>query len=105
MKINKHAGKKQAWHFMPEEKDYFIEKLTDELPVLRSTINITQEDLAEAVGISRQTYNAIEGGKRKMSWNTYLALLMFFDYNPRTHIMIRRLEIFPEIMELQQSEL
>lgn len=53
---------------LPElDKDKLIEILTDELPVLRAKIGISQGDISNIIGISRQTYNAIETKKRKMS--------------------------------------
>lgn len=51
---------------LPElDKDKLIEILTDELPVLRAKIGISQGDISNIIGISRQTYNAIETKKRK----------------------------------------
>ena len=77
------------------DKDKLIEKLTEELPVLRAKIGISQEELAEIVGISRQTYSAVETRKTQMSWNTFLSLLLFFDNNDRTKEMIDGIGAFP----------
>ena len=30
-----------------------------------------------------------------MSWNTYMSLILFFDYNPNSHDRIRQLGVFP----------
>ncbi|MCI6495823.1 MAG: hypothetical protein MSA01_01995 [Anaeromassilibacillus sp.] len=65
------------------------------MPALRGITKATQDEIANAIGISRQTYNAIEMQKKTMSWNTYISLILFFDYNPNSHIMIRQLEAFP----------
>jgi len=54
-------------------------KLGNNLRVLRAKKDITQEDLAEAVGVSRQTINAIELGKFNPSVITALNLAKFFD--------------------------
>ena len=78
-----------------KEKDEFIEALTPELALLRTKAEISQEEIANLIGISRQTYGAIERKTRKMSWNTYLSLVMFYDYNKKTHKMIRKMEAFP----------
>lgn len=83
------------WCFTAEEKDALISRLTVELPALRGAVKATQDEIASAIGISRQTYNAIEMQKRKMSWNTYMALILFFDYNPNSHYTIRQLDAFP----------
>lgn len=86
---------KDKWIFTEEEKDKFIVALTNELSVLRAKAGISQDELAKLIGISRQTYGAIERKTRKMSWNTYLSLILFFDYTESTHKMIRNIKAFP----------
>lgn len=83
------------WHFSEAEKDDLIQRLTDELPALRGAVKASQDELANAIGISRQIYCAIESQKRKMSWSYYMALILFFDYNPNSHYTIRQLDTFP----------
>ena len=78
-----------------EEKNEFIEALTPELALLRAKAEISQEEIANLIGISRQTYGSIERKARKMSWNTYLSLSLFYDYNKKTHKMIRNISAFP----------
>ena len=78
------------------EKDKYIDALTDELSILRAKAMIPQDELAKLIGISRQTYGAIERKSRRMSWNTYLSLILFFDYTKSTHKMLRKLSIFPD---------
>ena len=86
---------KDKWIFTEKEKKRFIDALTDELSVLRARASISQDELAKLVGISRQTYGAIERKSRRMSWNTYLSLILFFDYNESTHEMIRNIKAIP----------
>ena len=83
------------WYFSNEEKERLVKKLTDELPALRGAVKASQDEIANAIGVSRQTYCAIETKKRKMSWNNYMALILFFDYNPNSHYTIRQLDAFP----------
>lgn len=66
------------------DKEKYIERLIDELPVLRAKIGLSQAELGEIVGLSRQTYSSIETKKRNMSWNTFMALMMFFSVNEST---------------------
>ena len=54
-------------------------KLENNLRVLRAKKNITQEELAQAIGVSRQTINAIELGKFNPSVLTALKLAEFFE--------------------------
>lgn len=83
------------WHFTEDEKSKLISRLTKELPTLRGAVKASQDEIANAIGISRQTYCAIETKKRKMTWNYYMALILFFDYNPNSHDTIRQLDAFP----------
>lgn len=54
-------------------------KIENTLKVWRAKKNITQEELAEAIGVSRQTINAIELGKFNPSVLTALKLAKFFE--------------------------
>lgn len=77
------------------EKANLIYILTEELPVLRAKIALSQDELSNIIGISRQTYPTIETKKRKMSWNTFLALLLVFGYNNKTANMLEASGAFP----------
>lgn len=84
------------WLLTDEEKDNFIATLTPNLTVLRTKAEISQEELANLIGVSRQTYSAIERKVRRMAWSTYLSLVLFYDHNQKSHKMIRQLSIFPQ---------
>lgn len=84
------------WLLTDEEKDNFIATLTPNLTVLRTKAEISQEELANLIGVSRQTYSAIERKVRRMAWSIYLSLVLFYDHNQKTHKMIRQLSIFPQ---------
>lgn len=86
---------KDKWILTSNEKEKYISALTPELVVLRTKAEISQDELAELIGTSRQTYGAIERKVRRMSWSTYLALILFYDYNLKTHRMIREIGAFP----------
>ena len=78
------------------DRGFLIDTLTDELPVLRARIGIKQEELSDILGISRQTYSAIETKKRKMTWNMFISLLMFFTQNKKTAPVIEMIGAFPD---------
>ena len=78
------------------DKEKLVDTLTEELPSLRAKIGITQEEICGIVGISRQTYSSIETKKRKMSWNIYLSLIMFFIHNEKTAPVIEAIGAFTE---------
>ena len=81
----------------PEDKrEVVIDILTEELPLLRAKLGISQENLCDIVGISRQTYSGIETKKKKMSWSVFLALLMLFTNNEKTAPIIELIGAYPE---------
>lgn len=83
------------WDLSTEEKSNLIASLTDKVAALRTQADISQEELANIVGISRQTYSNIETKKREMAWSTYLSLVFFFDANNKTTQMIRDIGAYP----------
>lgn len=79
-------------------KGGLIATLTPELATLRTKAEISQEDLTELVGVSRQTYSALERGARKMSWTTFQSLVLFYDCNQKAHQMLRSMKAIPQEM-------
>lgn len=71
------------------QKEELIRILTGMLSILRAAVGISQEELAEYIGVSRQTYCALEIGKRRMSWNTFLSLFLFFISNTGTNELLK----------------
>ncbi len=94
---------RQKWVVSPDYRDSYIEVLTENLLPLRTKAEITQEELASMIGISRQTYYAIETRRRQMSWSTYLSLVLFFDTNLETHTMLRDINAFPTDLMIKMS--
>ena len=78
------------------DKERLIDVLTEELPVLRAKIGLSQDDLSSIIGISRQTYSSIETKKRRMSWNTYLSLILVFENNEKTRNLLEAIGAFPK---------
>lgn len=77
-------------------RDVLIERMTENLPVLRKKLKLSQEGLANLIGSSRYTVMLIETKKRKMTWNTFLSLILLFDKNEETTVLLRALEIYTE---------
>ena len=83
------------------DRDKLMKALAEELPVLRAKLGISQGDLSNCIGVSRQTYSAIETKKKDMSWNTFLSLMFFFEHNEKTRKMLLDMEEFPaDLQEL-----
>lgn len=82
---------------MDENQIRYIEILTEELPVLRARLRISQADLARGIGISRQTYSLIETGKQRMTWVTYMAMIAFFSADKKTRKVLVELGLIQEL--------
>ena len=80
-------------------KEQLIKILTNELKVLRAKVQISQQELADRVGISRQTYVAIENKKHKMTWQHFIALLLLYRSNNDTIKMIDWIGAYPPDLE------
>lgn len=84
------------WVLKEEEKDRYIDTLKDNLTALRVKAGISQVDLCNIIGVSRQTYSAIETGRKRMMWPTYLTLIYFFDSISETREMLRASSVYPK---------
>ena len=84
-RANYSFGKELKVEFNNSKRIELINTMIIELPVLRARI-----------GVSRQTYNAIENGKKKMSWTVFLALFAVFSSDERTLKMLDSIDIFKE---------
>lgn len=80
------------------EKKMYVEKLAEELPVLRIKMGVSQDELSSMIGLSRQTYSTLETKKRNMTWSVFLSLIFIFDNCDKTHEFIRKNGLFPEKM-------
>lgn len=77
-----------------------IAMLREELPILRAKAKISQEELAQKIGVSRQTYSSIETGKRDMTWTTFMALIAFFQNCDSTKDMYKYIDGIEEKMNV-----
>lgn len=70
------TGTKKQWFILDDTKKEYI--MVQKLKLVWAKVNISQDDLAEILSISRQTYCQIENGNKVMSWNMYLSLIFFW---------------------------
>lgn len=85
---------------MLENKDLLAERMADNLPVLRKKLKLSQEELAKIVGSSRYTVMLYETKKRKMPWNIFLSLVLLFEKNEETAVLLRALDIYTSVLDL-----
>lgn len=86
------------------KKTLCIIQLTNDLPVLRACLGLSQEEVASRIGISRQTYNSIEAQRRPMTWNTCVSLITLFARHEKSRKLMESsnhcCEILNEIMSV-----
>ena len=75
-------------------QDEYIDALIKNLPVLRAATKMTQAQLADKVGVSRQTIVSIETRKRPMPWTLYLAIMFVFGQYEESKILLFKLNLF-----------
>ena len=85
---------------MDDNRELLIERMADNLPVLRKKLKMTQEDLGDVIGMSRYTVMLIETKKRKLTWNNFLALMLLFEKNENTKVLVRALDIYTDGLDL-----
>lgn len=55
-------------HHMTLEKEQFITKATSIVKDVRLALSLSQEVMAELIGMSKKTYVQVEMGRRRLSW-------------------------------------
>ena len=88
-----------------ELKRLYIDRMVENLTVLRAKLGVTQSELAEIAGISRQTILSVEKKQRGMTWNMFLALLYIFTAHEKTVPLVDLFEIrTDELVEAMQGK-
>ncbi|KNY27713.1 MAG: helix-turn-helix domain-containing protein [Thermoanaerobacteraceae bacterium] len=77
-------------------REKVLTNMTDNLAMLRTKLGLTQVQLANLIGVSRHTIMQVENKKAKLSWNTFLSLLLVFIKNPETDRLLNILEIYTD---------
>ena len=79
-----------------KQKNILIENMSDNLPTLRKKMRISQEGLAEKIGVSRSTIATIERKKKTMTWNMFLSLVLIFTKNSETDKLLNVMGIYTD---------
>jgi DNA-binding XRE family transcriptional regulator len=72
----------------------YIDAIIKYLPVLRAATSMTQAQLAEKIGVSRQTIVSIETRKRPLPWSLYLALICIFQNYSESKVLLESYNLF-----------
>ena len=73
--------------------------MADKLLVLRTMIRLSQAELAQMIGVSRQTIIAMETNKRPISWTSFLSLVLVFSKNQNTNQLLKLYGIYTDELE------
>lgn len=77
-----------------DDKNALMKAMADNLPILRSKLNLSQEELAVLLGVTRQTISSFESNQRKMTWSVFLALILIFFRNEPTKRLLVAINIY-----------
>jgi len=64
-----------------EKQQEMINQLVQKLPQIRKEMKISQTEFGKKIGLSRQTISSIERGNVNLSWNNFLAIMLFIVAN------------------------
>ena len=84
-----------------ERKKELCDILASNLSTLRRKARVTQDELADRLGFSRQTISAIENRKREMQWSTFTVMILFFSRDRE----IKELMVIMGILDNRVDEL
>ena len=80
-------------------KQLYIDRMVDNLPVLRAKRKLTQRDLADLIGVSNYSISGMEKRQRKMTWNTFMSLLPVFLGDEESAELLRLFGIYTDELE------
>ena len=82
-----------------ETKRCLCQHMSQKLLVLRTMLRLSQAELAQVIGVSRQTVVAMEANKRPISWNTFLSLILVFSKHKSTNQLMRLCGIYTDELD------
>ena len=82
-------------------REKILNEFIDLIPMLRARLGITQEELANKIGVTRQTIISIENKKRPLVWSVFLSMAFLFFLDPRTRpFLVASGVIDPELSKI-----
>jgi DNA-binding XRE family transcriptional regulator len=77
-----------------KQKQNLIHLLTENLPLFRKKLKISQQELANMLEVSRSTITNIENRRSPLSWNLFLALILIFNNNEETRKLVEHFDLY-----------
>lgn len=72
-------------------KEELLSDFVNKLPEIRKKLGLSQSELGDKVGLSRQSISSIERGTVTLSWNIFLAIALV--------VFVNEPEIFEDIAD------
>lgn len=72
-------------------KEEILSDFVNKLPEIRKKLGLSQSELGDKVGLSRQSISSIERGTVTLSWNIFLAIALV--------VFVNEPEIFEDIAD------
>jgi len=83
------------------DRQHYVQLMVKNLPTLRARLGLNQAELANILGVTRQTLSAVESGTRELTWGNFISLLYVFTQNEETIPLLETLGIYtPELASL-----
>ena len=73
------------------EKKEMLQRFAEGLPLIRKRLGMSQSELGDKVGVSRQSISSIERGNVQLTWDMLLAILMV--------VMVNDNQLYNELVE------
>lgn len=77
------------------DKAQYCHAMAENLSMLRTKLGLSQMELGQLIGVSRQAISAFENGLRALPWCHFTSLLFLFNENPETRFLLPVLGIYP----------
>lgn len=85
------------------DRSHYVRLMAQNLPLLRASLGLSQSELAQIIGTTRQTISAVESGARELSWSNFISLLHIFTQNQKAGQLLSTLQIYtPELAAMFQ---
>lgn len=92
-------------HLSEVEKQEYCITLGDHLRKLRAIAGLTQDDLENLCGISKERISRIENGAYIMRWSQFVNLIMIFTMNANTKEYLVAVKILtPRLLQAMQMK-
>lgn len=78
------------------EREAYAKSLQAKLRILRAAADVSQSEVANALGLVRSTYVNYESGAKELPWEKCLALLFYFESIAGSREMLLHLNLLPE---------